>query len=81
MEFMARQTEAGRPMPRLLLIQGSLRIGFLKMKLDFTTLMPLFLIGIGLSFAALVAFIAVGIITVLVATPLLLIGSCFVFSP
>lgn len=45
--------------------------------------MPLILAGAGLLVAAIIAFIrlrafiALGIITVLVATPLLMIGSCF----
>ena len=47
------------------------------------TFMPLIWAGAGLVVATLIAFIfrrafiALGIITVLVATPLLLIGSCF----
>ncbi len=54
---------------------------------DLVILNLLFFVGIGLSIAAIVAFIrlrafiALGIITVLVATPLLLIGSCFAFIP
>lgn len=39
------------------------------------------IMAIIVAFIRLRAFIALGIITVLVATPLLLIGSCFAFTP
>ena len=69
------------------LILALIAIALLLTVEDFAFLNLLFFTGIGLSIAALVAFIrlrafiALGIITVLVATPLLLIGSCFAFIP